>query len=64
MDWDKIIEIYAESNHMTITQVKHEIQIGWIDRDMLFDAWLVYEGIIGYTGAILNVLEEIKTHMK
>lgn len=64
MDWNAIIEIYAESNHLTVSQVKHEIRTGWIDRDMLFDAWLVYEGIIGYTGSILNVLEEIETHMK
>lgn len=53
MTKDQIIELFAEEQHMTLEEARvcatpHE----------LFDRWLTYEGIIGYTDEILAVLHE------
>ena len=59
MNWESIVKIYAEMNYLSVAAVKQEIRNGWIDREMLFEAWLVYEGIIGYTHKILSALDTI-----
>lgn len=63
MDWESIIKTYAEMNYLSAAAVKQEIRNGWIDREMLFEAWLVNEGIIGYTYTILSVLDTIEDNI-
>ena len=54
---DMLIDAYAEMNHLTAAQVKEEIGSGWIDGNMLFEEWLKYEGIFGYSARIINVFD-------
>ena len=54
---DMLIETYAEVNYLTTEQVKKEIKSGWIDGNMLFEEWLKYEGIFGYSEKIINIFD-------
>ena len=44
-------------NYLTTEQVKKEIKSGWIDGNMLFEEWLKYEGIFGYSEKIINIFD-------
>lgn len=54
---EMLIDAYAEMNHLTTAQVKDEIKHGWIDGNMLFEDWLKYEGIFGYSARIINIFD-------
>ena len=55
-----LIETYAEVNYLTTEQVKKEIKSGWIDGNMLFEEWLKYEGIFGYSEKIINIFAQTR----
>lgn len=59
MNWEKIIKIYAEKYYLDDAAARKEIRDGWVSKEELFEAWLEYEGIIGYASEILNVLDII-----
>lgn len=50
-----LIDAYAEVNQLTVNEVDEEIAYGFIDGKDLFEAWLNYEGIFGYSRKIINV---------
>lgn len=54
---EMLIDAYAEMNHLTTAQVKDEIKHGWIDGNTLFEDWLKYEGIFGYSARIINIFD-------
>lgn len=64
MSWEAIIKIYAEKYYLSTAAIEKEIREGWVSKEELFEAWLEYEGIIGYTNKILNTLETIDKHTK
>lgn len=45
---------YGEINHLHPIEVKSQYDAGWITKYELFDAFLRYEGIIGYTDKIIS----------
>ena len=54
---EMLIDVYAEVNHLTESQVKEEIRSGWIDGNELFEDWLKYEGIHGYSARIIKIFD-------
>lgn len=62
MDYESIIKIYAEVNNVDPYEIKKDVRKGWISKEELFEAWLKYEGIFGYTHKILSVLEELNKY--
>lgn len=64
MSYENLIKIYAEKYYLSTAAVNKEIREGWVSKEELFEAWLEYEGIIGYTNKILNVLEIIDKHIE
>ena len=64
MDYESIIKIYAEKNHLDPYEVRKDVREGWISKEMLFEAWLENEGIFWYTHRIISVLEEIDKYTK
>lgn len=52
-----LIDAYAEENRLTVQEVDEDIAYGFIDGKMLFEAWLNYEGIFGYSREIINVFD-------
>lgn len=63
MTLDKLIKIYAEVNYLDEYKVFQDLLKGWIAADDLLDTWLRYEGIIGYTGKILDAIQAIEPYM-
>lgn len=53
MTKEQIIELFAEEQHMALEEARASAT-----PYELFNSWLTYEGIIGYTDKILAVLHE------
>lgn len=53
MSKDEIIELFAQEQHMSLKEARASAT-----PYELFDSWLRYEGIFGYTDRIMEVLKE------
>lgn len=64
MTIEDILAAYAEMTELDLEEVREMVVEGEIDRWQLFDKWLQYEGIIGYTDLILRAWKLIKTNVE
>lgn len=53
-----LVEAFNEMNRTSYTSLK-EIKAEWGERE-IFDSFLRYEGLIGYTTVILEVIKTLK----
>lgn len=55
----KLIDIYAEVNDLDKTTVLHLWYRGNITAEDLLNAYLEYEGIIGYTDTLVKIIKTL-----
>lgn len=62
MSLESLIEKYADVNHITVSEAWERYETGLADKYDLLDAYLEWEGILGYSyrfRTLFELLEEL-----